>query len=148
MIESIHYVRSLYNDNIYFAILGDYNRTDVRDILDSYGPLQNIQVEKTRGDEILDLITDLHIFYLPSLTLPPLDVDADKKGVASDHRIIVFPRLQSSKNKVGREKKVIKDPFVIKISWNVASFSQFIHGRKYIMELVLMKKWRHFIPFC
>ena len=81
------------SNNLHFAILGDFNKVSVSDILDSYGALQNIQIESTRKNEILDLIlTDLHTSYLPSKTIAPLEVDANKKGVPSDHKIVIFPR--------------------------------------------------------
>ena len=54
------------------------------------------------------MITDLHTFYLPSLTLPPLDVDINKKGVASDHSILIFAPAQNSKLVIKRQKKTIK----------------------------------------
>ena len=90
LIESIHYIKSVY-ESISLVVTGDFNRTDISSLLDSYGALQNIDIKPTRKEQKLDLIiTDVHTFYLPSVTLPPLDVDHDKKGVASDHDIIIF----------------------------------------------------------
>ena len=66
-------------------------------------------MEATRKKEVLDLIiTDMHTYYLPSFTLPPLDVDENKKGVASDHRIIIFPPCQNKKGIIKREKQKFK----------------------------------------
>ena len=109
IVESIQLLRSYYDDDIKYVIAGDFNKVSIEDILDSLGSLQNIQVQATRKGEILDLIiTDLHTSYLPSLTLPPLDVDLDKKGVASDHNIIIFPPAKNNHSVIKREKKIIK----------------------------------------
>ena len=108
LIESLHVIKSQH-DNIHVLVLGDFNKVDISDLLDSYGQLQNIQVDPTRKDVILDLLlTDLHTSYLPTLTRPPLDVDVDKKGVASDHNIVIFPpaytmpptQIKNTKNEI------------------------------------------------
>ena len=109
IIESIHLIRSFYDNTISFCISGDFNKYPYQDILDSLGSLQNIQFEATRKGEVLDLIiTDMHTSYLPSLTLSPLEVDANKKGVASDHRILVFPPAKNEKSVIRREKICFK----------------------------------------
>ena len=109
LIESIHLIRSYYANDINYCISGDFNKVSIEDILDSLGSLQNIQVEATRNGEILDLmITDMHTSYLPCFTLPPLDVDQNKKGVASDHRMIIFPPAKDKNVIIKREKKEFK----------------------------------------
>ena len=109
IVESIQLMKSYYNNEIKYVISGDFNKVSIEDILDSQGSLQNIQVEPTRRGEILDLIiTDIHTLYLPSLTLPPLDVDMDKKGVASDHSIIIYPPANNKSTIIKREKQIIK----------------------------------------
>ena len=93
------------------CLMGDYNKVSIEDILDSLGTLQNIQVQATRKGEILDLIiTDMHTQYLPSLTLPPLDVEEDKKGLQdpSDHKILIFPPASSKNLVIKRTKQEIK----------------------------------------
>ena len=45
---------------------------------------------------------------MPCLTLPPLDVDPNKKGVASDHKIIIFPPAKTKNTIVKREKQIVK----------------------------------------
>ena len=67
---------------------------------------KTFSVNLSEKNEILDLlITDLHTSYLPTANLPPLDVDEDKAGVASDHDIIIFAPAQISKQAIKREKK-------------------------------------------
>ena len=109
IIESIQLIRSFYDNDVRFCVSGDFNKCLIEDLLDSLGSLQNIQVKATRKGEILDLIiTDMHTSYLPSLTLPALDVDEDKKGVASDHKILIFPPSNAKNCVIKREKQVIK----------------------------------------
>ena len=109
IVESIQVIRSYYANEIYFWISGDFNKFPYDDILDCLGSLQSIQKEPTRKGEVLDLIiTDLHTQYLPCLTLPPLDVDENKKGVASDHRILIFPPASNKQSVIKREKKTLK----------------------------------------
>ena len=50
----------------------------------------------------------MHISYLPTLTLPALGVDSDKKGVASDHDMIIFPPASSKYPVVKRGKKTLR----------------------------------------
>ena len=77
LIESIHYIKSVY-DTISLVVTGDFKKTDISSLLDSYGALHNIDIKPTRKDQKLDLIiTDIHTSYLPSVTRPPLDVDLD-----------------------------------------------------------------------
>ena len=71
IIESIHLIRSFYDNNASFCVSGDFNKYPYQEILDCLGSLQNIQFEPTRKGEVLDIIiTDMHTLYLPSLTLP------------------------------------------------------------------------------
>ena len=108
IIQGIHFVRSAY-DSVSQVVTGDFNRVPIDDILDSFGSLQNIQTKPTRKGQILDLlITDLHTSYLPTTIIPALHVDFDKKGVKSDHDIIVFPPAQDGINLINRPKKTIK----------------------------------------
>ena len=83
IIETIHLVRSKFNNDVCFALSGDFNKTPVRDILDSYGALQQVVTKPTRKNNILELIlTDLHTYYFSPQSLPPLEVDIDKEVMA------------------------------------------------------------------
>ena len=81
----------------------------MRDILDSYGALKQFNSVPTRKGANLELLlTDLHPFYHPPTTLPPLQVDEDKTGSDSDHDIVLLAPRCNSKFKVERIKKTIK----------------------------------------
>ena len=57
---------------------------------------------------ILDtIVTDLHILYQSVECVDPLDVDLDKPGTASDHKMVIFTPLNNAHNVVKRIKKRI-----------------------------------------
>ena len=62
----------------------------------------------TRTDAILELLlTDLHPFFHPPTTLPPLQVDEGKKGKDSDHQALILAPKASKDFVVKREKRKI-----------------------------------------
>ena len=109
IIYSIHLLRAKYNNEINFCIGGDFNKTPINDILESYGALKQICSVPTRKQATLEiLLSDLHTLYYPPTTLPPLQVDTDKKGKDSDHDIVIFAPNSNIQYRVSRKKKVIK----------------------------------------
>ena len=117
IVESIQIVRSHYDNDIKYCIASNYYKVWIDDILDSLGSLQNVQVEASRKNKVLDLIiTDLHTSYLSTLTLPALDVDVNRKGVKSDQRIIVVPPAKNMNTFIRHEKQVVKIRLVKKES--------------------------------
>ena len=109
IIDSIHLLRAKYNNDITFCIGGDFNRFDVSDILESYGALKQIISIPTRKLATLEiLLTDLHTLYHPPTTLPPLQVDSNKKGKDSDHDVVIFAPASNAQYRVSRKKKTIK----------------------------------------
>ena len=108
IIESIHLLRSKYDNEIHFFLGGDLNRLDIEPILDSYGALKQVISTGTRKDAILEnIITDLHSFYHPPTTLSPLQVDEGKKGADSDHEVVIFAPLSNVNYQRSRDKKTI-----------------------------------------
>ena len=109
IIHTIHRMRAEYNNEINFYIGGDFNRVCVKEIVQSYGALQQVCSVPTRKGATLELIlTDLHTYYHPPTVLSPLTVDSDKKGKDSDHGVLIFAPKASDKFKVKREKKKIE----------------------------------------
>ena len=108
IIENIHFLRSRYDNEIHFLLGGDLNRLKIEPILDSYGALQQVVSTGTRNGATLEnIITDLHSFYHPPTTLPPLQVDEEKKGADSDHQVVIFAPLANSNFIKQRKKKTI-----------------------------------------
>ena len=108
IIDTIHLLRAKYDNDVRFLVGGDFNRTDISDILDSYGALRQIISVPTRKSAILEIIlTDLQMLFHPPTTLPPLQVDSDKKGKDGDHEIVVLAPLSNIQYKTERKKKII-----------------------------------------
>ena len=109
IIETIHLLRSKYDNEVNFLLGGDFNRLDISSILDSYGALKQCVTIPTRNQAILEIVlSDISNMFHPPTTLPPLQVDFDKKGSDSDHNIVVFAPLNNAKYKLNRKKKCIK----------------------------------------
>ena len=109
IIETIHILRAKYNNEISFCIGGDFNKVDISEILDCYGGLKQVTSIPTRKSVTLEiLLSDLHSMYHPPTTLPPLQVDTDKKGKDSDHNIVVFAPKDNIEYKEKLKKKSIK----------------------------------------
>ena len=65
--------------------------------------------QPTRENQILDvIITNLGTYYQIPTVEPPLEVDDDKIGAPSDHRMVVMSPLNNFQNKKGRLKKTIE----------------------------------------
>ena len=72
IIDTIHFLRAQYDNQINFLIGGDFNRLKIDDILDCYGALKQVCSVPTRSSAILEIVlTDLHTLYHPPTTLPP-----------------------------------------------------------------------------
>ena len=81
IIQTIHYVRSIYDNQVSFLIAGDINRTDYTDIIDSYGALKQCVTVGTRKQATLEVIlSDLINLYHPPTTKPPCRSMRIKKG--------------------------------------------------------------------
>ena len=91
-----------------FIIAGDFNRTDISEILHSYGALKQICSVPTRKNATLEIIlTDLGHLFHPPTSLPPLEVDMGKKGEDADHNIVILAPKSNDQYYVKRKKKTI-----------------------------------------
>ena len=109
VIETIHCLRSKYDNELNFLIGGDFNRLDISSILNAYGALKQSVSVPTRKGAILEIVlSDLHTIYHPPTTLAPLQVDADKNGVDSDHNVVVLAPLINAKYCIDRVKNLSK----------------------------------------
>ena len=109
IIQTIHTIRSRYNNQVHFCIAGDINKTNYEDVLDSYGALRQCVTVGTRKDAVLSMIlSDLHTLYHPPTTKAPLQADKEKAGKSSDHDIIIFAPKTNNNFRVVRKKKIIK----------------------------------------
>ena len=109
IIETIHSLRAKFDNDIHWLIGGDFNHLNISDILQCYGSLQQVVSIPTRKRSQLEiLLTDLHSYYHPPTTLPPLQVDVGKTGKDSDHDIVLFAPRSNLQYKIDRKIKTIK----------------------------------------
>ena len=109
IIETIHIIRSRYDNEVNFLFGGDFNRLNINSILDSYCALKQCVTVPTRKEAILEIVlSDMSHLYHPPTTLPPLQADSDKNGADSDHNIVIFAPNSNSNYQVRRTKKTIK----------------------------------------
>ena len=109
IIQTIHMIRSRFDNSVNFIIAGDTNKTNYQDILDSYGALkQCVEVNTRKGASLSIILSDLHSLYHPPTTLKPLQVDEQKTGKDSDHDMIVFAPKSNINFKVIRKKRTVK----------------------------------------
>ena len=109
LIQTIHYIRSRYDNQVNFCIGGDVNRTDYSDVIDAYGALKQCVTVGTRKQATLEImLSDLMTLYHPPTTLAPLQVDENKNGADSDHYIVIFAPKSNNNFRVERVKKEVR----------------------------------------
>ena len=69
---------------------------------------QVISVPTRKGAVLEKVITDMHSFYHPPTSLPPLQVDERKKGKNGDHKVIIMAPLSNTNFKLERKKRIVK----------------------------------------
>ena len=113
--EAYHILCGKYGSDLKFIISGDFNRMNVKPILNLSSDLRQVVqvVTRTNPDATLDLIiTNLQSLYHPPTTMPPLDHDENVSGKPSDHLIVVMrPLSNTNPNQVVRYKTVKYRPF-------------------------------------
>ena len=108
IIQSIHFLRSKFDNDVSFLIGGDLNKLEIGPIMDSYGALkQLISVPTRKSATLSNIITDLCNLYHPPTTLPALQVDEGKKGSDSDHQVVIFAPISNQNYLKPRCKKTI-----------------------------------------
>ena len=108
IIEAIHIIKTQCDNEVHFLLGGDLNHLEIDQILDAYGSMKQIVTVPTRKSATLEMIlTDMHSFYHPPATFPPLEVDVNEKGKNSDHEIVVMAPLSNSAFKTQRIKREI-----------------------------------------
>ena len=108
LIQTIHYLRSIHDNDVSFLIGGDLNKLDIQPVLDSYGALkQAISVPTRKSATLTNIITDICNLYYPPTTLPPLQLDEGKKGADADHQVVVFAPMSNTSYLKPRCKKTI-----------------------------------------
>ena len=97
--ETYNLLLAKYGQGLQFIIAGDFNRLNIKPILNLSPSLSQVVQVPTRmnPDAILDkIITTLSKYFLPPTTLPPLDNDLEGNGKPSDHLIVVMRPISQS----------------------------------------------------
>ena len=113
--ETYHYLNSKYTKGLHFLIAGDTNELDVDPIISLSPKLTQVVNKPTRIDpntgkeSLLDtIITTLSSFYQEPICVDPLDVDNDKQGKKSDHKIVIMKPINDQSYKSARIPRIVK----------------------------------------
>ena len=113
--EAYHTLCAKYGSDLKFIITGDFNRMNIKPILNLSPDLKQVVqvVTRTNPDATLDLIiTNLTSLFHPPTTLPPLDNDEDVDGKPSDHLVVVMrPLSTTNPSQTVRYKTIKYRPF-------------------------------------
>ena len=109
--SAYHYLCSKYGSDTQFIIAADANRLNLAPILNLSSSLQQMVKVPTRlnPDRTLDpIITSLVDYYRDPVTKPPINSDVGKRGVASDHLVVLMQPLTKTRQIQPRIYKSIK----------------------------------------
>ena len=150
-----------YGSDLKFIISGDFNRMNIKPILNLSSDLRQVVqvVTRTNPDSTLDLIiTNLQSLYHPPTTLPPLDNDENNDGKPSDHLIVVMKPLSNlNPSQAVRYKKIKYRPFpdsgirqmglwVQSQSWKEIYSEMDPDKKAELFESIMMEKVNLFFP--
>ena len=163
--EAYHVLNSKYGRGLHFIIAGDTNQLKLNSIFDLNKSFVQLVQKATRIDptsgieSILDpIITSLSAFYQEPLYLEPLDVDSDKHGKKSDHRIIVVKPINSINNKCARTTRIIRNrpitqsaiqnmlTWLIEEDWNSVYSVESAHDKAEEFQNKLMTSYKKYFP--
>ena len=158
--EAYNVLMAKYGEGLHFIIAGDYNRLNIKPILNlspSLSQVVNI-VTRTNPDATLDkIITTLSKFYLPPVSLPPLDNDEPGNGKPSDHLIIVWKPISQLGDSKPKQKEITFRPLpesgmlAFKLwlqnePWNELYQSDTAHRKAELFYSKLLKKLDQYLP--
>ena len=109
--EAYHTLCAKYGSDLKFIISGDFNKLNVKPILNLSPDLRQVVkiVTRMNPDATLDLIiTNLQSLYHPPTAIPSLDNDEDVSGKPSDHLIVVMKPLSNTNPSQAVKYKTVK----------------------------------------
>ena len=109
--ETYHFLSSKCTKGLFWIFMADKNDLKLDSIMSLNQNFKQLVDQPIRENppQILDIIiTDLWKYYQIPTVEPPLEVDDDKIGSASDHKMVVMSPLSQFQNKRGRSKRSIE----------------------------------------
>ena len=109
--EAYHSLCSMYGSDLKFIISGDFNRLNIKPILNLSPDLSQVVQIPTRKnpDATLDLIiTNIPALFEAPTTLTPLENDETELGQPSDHLIVVMKPLTNFSPHEAKRYRIIK----------------------------------------
>ena len=109
--ETFSLLSTKYGKGVHFVISGDANRLKLDQILNLSPKLVQVVDQWTRLNPpaILDpIIMTLANYYQKPVCIEPLEVDVDKRGENSDHRIVICKPITTIENQSARTSKIVK----------------------------------------
>ena len=113
--EAYHFLNSKYPKGFHFIIAGDTNELNLDPILSLSPRLVQVVQKPTRIDpktgkeSILDTImTTLSAYYQEPNCIAPLDIDINKIGKKSDHKIVLMEPITDCMSDSARIQRVVK----------------------------------------
>ena len=159
--DAFNILSSKYGRGLHFLIAGDTNDLNLDPIISLSPNLRQIVTSYTRMNPpaILDpVITAMSKFYQEPVCLEPLDVDEDKNGSKSDHRIVVVRPINSINNKCARQTKQVKvRPFpesglrkmktwFMEKTWEEVYCLESAHEKAELFQNILLQKLEEIFP--
>ena len=158
--EAYNVLLSKYGQGLQFLIMGDFNRLNIKPILELSPSLFQVVNIPTRlnPEATLDkIITTLSKFYLPPYSLSPLDNDVEGNGKPSDHLIIVMKPISQSdvpkpKQKVITFRPLPESGMLLYKQWLQTEMWQELyqldtaHQKAEILHTTLVQKLDLFLP--
>jgi hypothetical protein len=93
-------------------------------------------VTRTNPDTTLEkIVTTLSKFYLPPVSLPPLDNDEEGNGKPSDHFIIVWRPIRQLEDYKPKQKNIVKGESK-KTSLSEIWFSLYLESRSSDLQIL------------
>ena len=159
--HAFHVLSRKYGKGLHFIISGDTNHLQLEPILSLSPTIRQIVTDFTRSNPpaILDtVITTLGNYYQIPVCLEPLGCDPDKKGKASDHKIVVVRPINALNNKSSRTVRKVKvRPFTksglekmkewfLNQTWSEIYTQESAHDKAALLKQILFDALNEFFP--
>ena len=157
--HSFHFLTSKYGENLEWIVAGDFNKCNIKPILNLSNKFKQIVKFPTRlnPDKTLDMvITSLSHWYMDPTPLTPLECDEGKIGLPSDHITVLWEPL--NENFPQKEKRTIihrplRESSIIQFGqwistydWKEVYGKETAHEKAQMFQSILIEKYHFYFP--